>query len=249
VNQIVVIGGMDPSGGAGLLRDAWTVETRAPELELHAVCTALTRQGQGRPARFASGSPAALTRALARVAALDQLRAVKLGMIPGDRIAIVDAWLADLHTRPRERRPWIVCDPVAAASAGGRLGAPAAAMLELAARVDLLTPNADELAELEAAGSVPAGVAVLRKGEPIEGRPDRIRDRLRCADGTEQVFERPRVSGPDPRGTGCALASAIAAELARGRGLISAVAAAIAWLDGARQRATRVGDAWHLGGV
>jgi hydroxymethylpyrimidine/phosphomethylpyrimidine kinase len=246
VNQIVVMGGMDPSGGAGLLRDAWTIETRAPQLELHAVCTALTRQGEGRPARFASSSPAALTRALAQITALDQLRAVKLGMIPGDRLALVEAWLVELRSRPRERRPWIVWDPVAVATAGGRLGAPAAAMLELAAHVDLLTPNADELAELGAAGPLPSGVAVLHKGEPVEDRPDRIRDRLRLADGTEHAFERPRASGPDPRGTGCALASAIAAELAQGQSLITAVATAIAWLDKARQHAAPVGDTWHL---
>ena len=49
VGQIVVIGGMDPSGGAGLLRDGWTVEQRATKLQLHAVCTALTRQGEEAP--------------------------------------------------------------------------------------------------------------------------------------------------------------------------------------------------------
>ncbi|HLT39529.1 MAG TPA: bifunctional hydroxymethylpyrimidine kinase/phosphomethylpyrimidine kinase, partial [Enhygromyxa sp.] len=110
----------------------------------------------------------------------------------------------------------------------------------------LLTPNLAERTELDAAGPLPPGVAVLCKGEPVPDRPDRIRDRLCFADGSEQVFERPRVAGPDPRGTGCALASAIACELALGRSLITAVAAGIAWLDGARRMPVRVHTEWHL---
>jgi hydroxymethylpyrimidine/phosphomethylpyrimidine kinase len=244
VGQIAVIGGMDPSGGAGLLRDTWTIETRAPKLEVHAVCTALTRQGDGRPVTAASTDPATLARELERIAALEQLGAVKLGMIPTEHVAAIDDFLVRLRARPNA--PRIVCDPVGSASAGGRLGAPAAELSRLAARVDLLTPNRDELAELSSAGHLPTGVALLCKSEPVRDRPDRIRDRLCFPDGSEQVFERPRLSGPDPRGTGCALASAIACELALGRSLITAVAAGIAWLDGARRRSIQVADAWHL---
>ncbi|HWB82183.1 MAG TPA: bifunctional hydroxymethylpyrimidine kinase/phosphomethylpyrimidine kinase, partial [Nannocystaceae bacterium] len=47
-------------------------------------------------------------------------------------------------------------------------------------------------------------------------------------------FVRTRVSGVDPRGTGCALATAIACALGRGEALIDACAQAIAWLDEAR---------------
>ena len=241
---IVLVGGMDPTGGAGLLRDAWTVERRAPELTIHAVCTALTRQGEGRAARFASTPSAILRAALDQATAVEGLAAVKLGMIPGDRVAELVAWLVGL--RARARPPVIVADPVATATAGGRLGAEPAALLELAAHVDLLTPNADERAELAAAGPLPPGLAVLFKGEPVPDQPERVRDRLRLADGRERCFDRPRVAGPDPRGTGCALASAIAAELARGRSLVDAVGSAIAWLDEARTRAVRVGASVHL---
>lgn len=244
VGRIAVIGGMDPSGGAGLLRDTWTIERRAPKLEIHAVCTALTRQGEGGPARAASTDAATLARELDRVAVLDQLGAIKLGMVPAEHVTMIDQFL--VRVRARANPPAIVCDPVGSASSGGRLGAPASELLRLAARVTLLTPNPAELAELRSAGPLPSGVAVLCKSEPVPGRPDRIRDRLCFADGSEQVFERPRVSGPDPRGTGCALASAIAAELALGRSLITAVAAGIAWLDGVRRRPIQVGDEWHL---
>jgi len=244
LGQIAVIGGMDPSGGAGLLRDAWTVAQRGPKLELHAACTAITRQGEGGPARVASTEPDILARELDRVAGLEHLRAVKLGMIPAEHVAMIEDFLVRLRARPHP--PRTVFDPVGSASAGGRLGAPAAALLGLVARVELLTPNTAELAELRAAGPLPSGVAVLIKGEAVVDRPDRIADRLCFADGGQQVFERPRLVGADPRGTGCALASAIACELAHGRSMITAVAAGVAWLDGARRRSVRAADGWHL---
>jgi hydroxymethylpyrimidine/phosphomethylpyrimidine kinase len=235
VTAIALIGGLDPTGGAGLLRDAWVVNERAPTLEPLVVCTAITRQGHGGPALYSPTAAATLARQLERVAAHPELRAVKLGMVPSEAIAPVVEFLADLRSRGHDARPWVVCDPVVAASDGGRLGAEIEQLRALASRVDLLTPNLAERAQLEAAGPL-ALVAVLCKGEPVPGRPDRIRDRLRHGDGDELCFERPRVTGPDPRGTGCALASAIACELASGRSLVTAVVSGIAWLDGARRR-------------
>ncbi|WP_106094072.1 bifunctional hydroxymethylpyrimidine kinase/phosphomethylpyrimidine kinase [Enhygromyxa salina] len=242
---LAIIGGMDPTGGAGLLRDEWTIAQRAPELEVLAVCTAVTRQGHGAPASSASADADTLARELADAASYPQLRAVKLGMIPADRVEQILAFLASL--RAREPRPLVVCDPVIAASDGGRLGPSSRALFELAARVDLLTPNQSEARQLLEHGPLPSTTATLFKGEAVEDRPDRIRDRLQQAGAAQFVLERPRVSGPDPRGTGCALASAIACELARGRSLITAVVAGVAWLDGARRRLTPGPDnRWHL---
>jgi hydroxymethylpyrimidine/phosphomethylpyrimidine kinase len=235
VTAIALIGGLDPTGGAGLLRDAWVVSERAPTLEQLAVCTAITRQGHGGPATHAATPPAILARQLARVAAHAELRAVKIGMVPSAAIGPVTELLANLRSRHNDARPWIVFDPVIAATDGGRLGAEISELRELAIRVDLLTPNLAERAQLEAKGPL-AGMAMLCKGEPVPDRPDRIRDRLRHSDGNELWFERPRLTGSDPRGTGCALASAIACELALGRSLVTAVVSGIAWLDGARRR-------------
>ena len=57
------------------------------------------------------------------------------------------------------------------------------------------------------------------------------------------AWSRPRVAGPTPRGTGCALATAIAVELGRGRDLPAAVEAAGAWLAGAIAAAVDVAGA------
>lgn len=242
---VALIGGLDPSGGAGLLRDCWTVARRAPELERLAVCTALTRQaeGPGQSLRVAATAPDILARELARLEAHPRLRAVKIGMVPVAAIAPLVDFLDRLRARPDA--PPVVLDPVADASEGGRLGAPADALMSLIARVELLTPNRDERAELEAIA--PLEGPRLLKGEAVPERPELVRDRFIDRDRSVLLIERPRVAGPDPRGTGCALASAIAAELARARSLRAAVVSAVAWLDGARRllRPTRDGR-WML---
>ena len=232
--SIGLVGGMDPSGGAGLLRDDAVARHRAPGLEVRAVCTALTRQGHGAPAIQRPSELGVLGRELEQLAGQPQLRAVKLGMIPREAVEIVDHFLVALRARPDP--PRVVLDPVMWASDGGRLGAPAQQICELAWRVDLITPNLSELEQLERAGlaRIAPATAALIKGEPLPA--GRIRARLRTPVGPGVVIERPRVDGPDPRGTGCALATAIACELARGRSLATAVVASIAWLDGARRR-------------
>ena len=231
-----------------MLRDAWVVDVRAPELRQLAVCTALTRQGHGEPASCEPTDPSVLAQQLARVAAEPSLRAVKLGMIPSAAVPAVIELLVQLRARPVEQRErvWVVADPVVLASDGGQLGASLEELLEISRRADLLTPNLSEREALEQVGTL-EHVNVLFKGEAVEGRPDRVCDRLVSPNGSELAFERPRLSGPDPRGTGCALATAIACELARGRSMVTAVAAGIAWLDGARRR-LKVGPdgRWHL---
>ena len=59
-------------------------------------------------------------------------------------------------------------------------------------------------------------------------------------------FAASRVTGPDVRGTGCALATAVAVGLGRGLPLEDAVTEAKRWLHGALARAVAVGSEWHL---
>lgn len=234
---MLLIGGIDPTGGAGLLRDAWTVEAVAPGFEVIAIATALTRQGHGGPAQAFAVDPERLRSELERVS---NVAVIKIGMIASTQIAV----LADALDRLRREGAKVVLDPVMQASDGGSIGAQPAELLALAGHVDLVTPNRDELARLQTAGDIPC--AVLSKGELVEG--DRIRDRLSMRDpDREQIFERPRIPGPDPRGTGCALACALACELARGCELTHACERAIAWLDRARQQLVRGPDGrWQL---
>ena len=185
--------------------------------------------------------------------------AVKIGMAvgPATAAAIVEA-LGD-YAGP------VVVDPVLATSRGGALwaGAPRE-LLPLLRRATLVTPNAVEAAALAecavatAADAEAAGRwlieaerlrAVLIKGGHLgtdAGPPaGTVVDVLVTASGAER-FVRPRTPGPSPRGTGCALGSAIAVNLGRGQGLAEAVAEAGAWLAQLIARPVAVVDERHL---
>ncbi len=70
--------------------------------------------------------------------------------------------------------------------------------------------------------------------------PPTVRQRVRdvvCLPGQVHVFERPRVAGPDPRGTGCARwPPRSPAAWPRAATCLAAISAAVAWLDVARTR-------------
>lgn len=229
-----LIGGVDPTGGAGLLRDAWTSGRVAPAREVHCVATALTRQGNEVPAE---AFPVDAKRLAASLARLPEPDAIKLGLVP-DELAQV---LADELGR---RGVPVVYDPVMAASDGGALGATEAVVRALASEVSVLTPNQSEARRLVQVRGTAMSASRLRDALGIDtlllkcvgaSAPDLVRDVLVDAEG-ELSFERPRVPGPDPRGTGCALATAIACGLADGVGAREAVSRAITWLDEARAR-------------
>jgi hydroxymethylpyrimidine/phosphomethylpyrimidine kinase len=256
---VIVVGGIDPSGGAGLLRDAATVTARGARA--HAVGTAWTVQEEG-VHRVEPREPGAVRSALAAAIAAHHPAAVKIGMAVGPATAA--ALLEGLADYPGP----VVVDPVLATSRGGALwdGGPRA-LLPLLRRATLVTPNAVEAAALAAGGAELETIAtpdaaeaagrklverdglgaVLVKGGHLGGAAPSVTDVLVSAAGARRVSH-PRVAGRTPRGTGCALATAIAVELARGRELTAAVGDATEWLAAAIASAVDVGGERHLGG-
>lgn len=243
-----LVGGHDPTGGAGVIRDVVTARALAPELRPRVVVSAWTAQGDGAPAR-AVARPWA--RVAAEVEAIPKGAVIKVGMVPA---ALVEAGLVDALRRGGGA--WVV-DPVLWASDGGRLGEVGSARA-LARGAALVTPNRPEAAAL-AGTSAEDPELLARVVEALEGAPvllkdghgggREVRDRLWVA-GEVHTFARPRLAGPDPRGTGCALATAIAVGMARGLSLVAAIGETIAWLDGARQRwRAGPGGAIHLPGA
>jgi hydroxymethylpyrimidine/phosphomethylpyrimidine kinase len=251
-----MVGGVDPGGGAGLLRDLATAA--ALGARAHGVETAWTEQGPG-VHQVAPRAPSAVRAALAEALAALRPAAVKIGMAVGQATAaaIVEA-LGD-YAGP------VIVDPVLATSHGGTLwaGAPRD-ILPLLRRATLVTPNAVEAGVLAERPLVTADDAeatgrwlieaerlgaVLVKGghlgTELEQRAGTVVDVLVTASGVER-FSRPRTPGPSPRGTGCALASAIAVNLGRGRDLSQAVREAGAWLAKLIAQPVTVGDERHL---
>jgi hydroxymethylpyrimidine/phosphomethylpyrimidine kinase len=232
---VVAIGGLDSSGGSGLVRDFLTAHTLGARAVL--VATAWTIQNRSGLHKISLRAPDdAKQDVRAVLAALPAVGvAVKLGMIgsPAVMAGVLEA--LEGFSGP------LVVDPVLTTSSGHPLfeGRPGD-LAPLLARATLVTPNAIEAAALvDQTVSDPAGArraaerlrqlgagAVLVKGGHLVGEAV---DLLLDAEGSIELAA-PRVPGKDPRGTGCALATAIATELARGRELREAVATAKRWL-------------------
>ena len=221
---VLVFAGLDPSGAAGLLADAEAV--RAAGARPLGVLTALTVQTTRAAITFEPIDPARLTEMAEALLEEENVRAIKIGMVGDARSA---AAIAKLLQR-RKGLPAVV-DPVLRSSSGlslfkGSLPAAREAYLMLAQGA-LLTPNISE-AELLLDGPADARAllargagAVLLKGGHLPGDPV---DVLVTRDGEER-FSAPRIASK-ARGTGCRLASAIAAGLAQGTPLRDSVVTA-----------------------
>jgi hydroxymethylpyrimidine/phosphomethylpyrimidine kinase len=234
---VVTVGGVDPSGAAGLGRDLLTASDLGAVARL--VGTAWTEQSATGVRSVEARSAEAVEEAVRIALRSPAPGAVKIGMVPAPAVAAALVRGLDGYEGP------VVFDPVLAASSGGALWqGPLEALQPLLRRATLVTPNAPEAAALSgqpietldearvAAAALRAmGIAALLvKGGHLRPTPDgTVTDLLATAEG-EHRFVRQRSAGPSPRGTGCALSTAIAVELASGRPLVVAIERATDWL-------------------
>ena len=231
--RVLVVAGLDPTGGAGLLADLEAL--RAVGARGWAVASALTAQGPRGARGFEAASEAML---LAQVDALldgpEWPRAAKTGMLATAGLARA---LADRLARPPLRRVPLVVDPVLAASSGAALLhvgelTPGDALVPLLARARVATPNLPELALLTGEDVSTADDAI-RAARCLPARAVLVKGGHRAGAPVDLLVEPRRVTRfpgrrrpGTARGTGCRLASAIAGLLARGAPLEEAVRAA-----------------------
>jgi len=233
--RVLTIAGSDSGGGAGIQADLKTFS--ALGCYGMTAITALTAQNtQG--VQAIHGVPASFLKAQLQ-SVLDDIGvdAVKIGMLHAPDIVEVVAWAIDHYQLNN-----LVLDPVMVATSGDRLIAEETVSVlvrELFPRVHLLTPNLDEAAlllgrslrqvpQLQAAASdlqALGATAVLLKGGHLEG--NEVVDVLHQTGHAPEVFTSARIHSPNVHGTGCSLSSAIAAHLALGHTLSSAVAHAL----------------------
>ncbi len=247
--RVVLAGGVDPGTGAGIARDLLTAAALGARAMV--VGTAWTEQGQvvAIEAREPEQVRVAMTAALAKAGTTGT--AVKIGMVASAPIAQAMQAAIASYTGP------VVFDPVLRASSGVSLyDGDRESILGLARSVTLLTPNLDEAgwllerpvrtqADARTAAHALRGLgiaAVLVKGGHLAGEATDVL----LGPAGETLLSGPRVAGTGPRGTGCALATAIAVELAAGESLERAVAAAKSWLTDRIRRATDVDGEPHL---
>ncbi|QDY79216.1 bifunctional hydroxymethylpyrimidine kinase/phosphomethylpyrimidine kinase [Streptomyces qinzhouensis] len=236
--RVLTVAGSDSGGGAGIQADLKTMLA----LGTHgmSVIAAVTAQNSVGVQGFWE-LPADAVRAQYRSVVDDiGVQAVKTGMLASAGLVETVAGLLATTEAP------VVVDPVGVSKHGDSLLADSAldsvrrALLPLAT---VATPNLDEVAQLtgvvagDETGMRRAADAVLRfgprwaliKGGHLAG--DAV-DLL--TDGTaEHWFRAPRLDNRHTHGTGCTLASAIAAGLAKGLGVPAAVAAAKEYVTGA----------------
>ncbi|WP_129114569.1 bifunctional hydroxymethylpyrimidine kinase/phosphomethylpyrimidine kinase [Halegenticoccus tardaugens] len=243
----LTVAGSDSGGGAGIQADLKTMEAHG--VFGTSVVTATTAQNT-RGVRSSFVLPVEEIRAQYEAVADDfEIGAVKTGMLAtSEVIGAVTDLLSDFDGP-------IVVDPVMVAATGDRLldEAAEAAYGGLLAAATLATPNADEAAALtgidvvDAESAREAGEALLEtgvdaalvKGGHVDG--DVVVDTLVSAAGAER-FEHPRIDTDANHGSGCTLASAVAARLARGESLDSAVAAGVGFMERAVRYSLDVGE-------
>ncbi|CAG9182221.1 Hydroxymethylpyrimidine/phosphomethylpyrimidine kinase [Cupriavidus pinatubonensis] len=236
--RTLTIAGSDSGGGAGIQADLKTFSALGC-FGMSAI-TAITAQNT-LGVTGVHAVPADMVAAQIDAVASDiGVDAAKTGMLGTAAIVEAVAAAADRHGIRK-----LVVDPVMISTSGATLSddATSQAMVRLLfPRAVLVTPNLPEAsyllgrpitrrAEMEqaAADLIALGCpAVLLKGGHLDddGPPSAaggLDDLLMLADGTVRVFTHPRIDTKNLHGTGCTLAAAIAAQLARGDALEEAV--------------------------
>ena len=244
----VTIAGSDSSGGAGIQADLKTFS--ALGVYGASVIAALTAQNTKGVTGIHDVPPDFVAAQMDAVFSDLAVGAVKIGMLSTP--AVIETVAAGLK---RWRQDKVVLDPVMVAESGDRLIAPEAVAVlkrDLMPRALLITPNLPEAAalldtsiavneaemRLQAERLLGMGVkAVLMKGG--HGKGPESADFF--ADGTHMIrLTATRVETRNTHGTGCTISSAIAAGLAKGRDLETAVREAKAYITAAIGAADRL---------
>ncbi|UQA92908.1 bifunctional hydroxymethylpyrimidine kinase/phosphomethylpyrimidine kinase [Streptomyces halobius] len=252
--RVLTVAGSDSGGGAGIQADLKTMLA----LGTHgmSVLTAVTAQNS-LGVQGAWELPAEAVRAQFRSVVDDiGVQAVKTGMLSSpELVETVAELLAGLRVP-------VVVDPVGVSKHGDALLAATAldaVRTKLLPTATVATPNLDEVAQLtglrvgDEAAMRRAAAAILDLGPrwalikgghlpagPGDAGADSAVDLL--TDGTEEHWLRaPRLDNRHTHGTGCTLASAVAAQLAKGDTVPRAVAAAKDYVTGAIAGGFRLG--------
>jgi hydroxymethylpyrimidine/phosphomethylpyrimidine kinase len=243
----VTIAGSDSGGGAGIQADLKTFS--AFGVYGASIVTALTAQNTKGVSGIHQVPSDFITAQIDAVFSDLDVGAVKVGML-GD-VAAIEAVGAGLV---KYGAPNVVLDPIMVATSGERLLRSDAldALRKLIARANVLTPNLPEAAALLGVPAARDESEMLRQAQKLlelgadavlikgghGGGPDSVDLLVESAGYTR--FAARRAKTENTHGTGCTLASAIAAGLAKGNLLGEAVGEAKTYLSRAIAAADRL---------
>jgi hydroxymethylpyrimidine/phosphomethylpyrimidine kinase len=244
----LTIAGSDSSGGAGIQADLKTFA--AFGVYGASVITALTAQNTRGVSGIHQVPAEFVTAQIDAVFGDLPVNAAKIGMV-AER-SVIGAIAAGLERWSPKR---VVFDPVMVATSGDRLlasDAVDALRQKLIPRADIITPNLPEAAALldeQIAASASAigsqgkrllamgcGAVLIKGGHG--GGTESIDYLVR--EGSVVTLPAPRIATKNTHGTGCSLSSAIAAGLAMGNDLETAVRNAKIWISAAITAADRL---------
>lgn len=250
-NRVLTIAGSDSGGGAGIQADLKTI-TMLGCYGMTAI-TALTAQNTQGVQAIHSVPPEFIAKQLHSVLSDIGVDAIKIGMLAN--VQVIERIGYELK---RATRVPIVLDPVMVSTTGDLLFDLDAyqALKELAKISTLITPNMREASflldseiqtesdmEQAAKALCDTGIqATLVKGGHLgtDQSPDVLYIRA-----TKELhwFNGPRIQTGNTHGTGCSLSSAIAANLAQGYDLVTAISRAKRYLT----KALEIGSEYLIG--
>ena len=241
----LTIAASDSGGGAGIQADLKTFTA----LGVYATCviTAVTAQNLTEVSAIQSIEAEVVRKQLKAVLEGFPIKAVKTGMLfSAETVEVVAETLSAYPAIP------MVIDPVFAATSGRELirdDAVSRLKEKLIPLAALVTPNVPE-AEILSGKAIGSRndmeeaarelfekwkVPVLMKGGHLPA-PDKTVDILFDGDGIE-AFESPLIKGVNTHGSGCTLASAAAAGLAKGESLRKAISLAKSYMTNSLKKA------------
>ena len=227
----LTIAGSDSGGGAGIQADLRTFA--ANNVHGTSIITSVTAQNPNGVSASYPLPANEISEQLKQITDYYKIHAIKIGMLENSSIVEAVSSFLNKHSDI----PYVV-DPVMVASSGDSLiddTAATACQEKLFPKASLITPNIDEcdalisekpndLGTLKTAAkniSRKYHVPVLLKGGHL--KQGKLYDILAQHDQEELVLECERIDNIDTHGSGCTLSSAIAAHMAHGLSLDTAV--------------------------
>lgn len=244
---VLCFSGHDPSGGAGVQADIETIVSH--QCHAASVITALTEQDSRNVKKLIPQQPGEIVRQAETLLADFSVAAIKIGLIGHHETAAAIHQILSRHPRIP-----VVLDPVLAAGGGTAM----ADQDLLDAIIDLLlplttvlTPNSDEARRLAKQQDLnDCGHSLQIQGAEyvlITGSheaSDLVHNRLFMPEGKTETFNWERLPH-SYHGSGCTLASAIAALLAQGLDAFTAIAEAQEFTWQSLAAAYRSGQGQH----
>jgi len=254
-NIVWTIAGSDSSGGAGIQADLHTI--KALGADGCSVISAVTAQNSLTVSLVESVSEKMFSEQIERLAEDMPAKVIKIGLIASIKhVQILAEKLAEFK-RTWPVTPFIIYDPVAVASSGDAMaeqGIEDVIKTVLLPVIDLLTPNANEVITLSghvlisgeslkpaAQKLIAMGCkSVLIKGGHFPLIEDSALDYW--TDGKREIaLSSERLSNVQTHGSGCVLASAIAATIAQDYFIEDALLIAKAYLNQGLKASTQLG--------